>query len=85
MNQGGRRPAWSSRVPCNSSWSFPLVSADAAWAVGVEPTESTNAGCSSVMRPFASSAALFTVSTSDDKNRSASSEEVDAYALPAWA
>ena len=66
-----------------------LVSADAACAVGVEPTESTNGlsrtpYCGEPAKTAnANPAAVFTASTSEDRAMEASNSEIDAYELPA--
>lgn len=83
-------PACSSRSPCRSEDNRALVSAVAACAVGVDPTESTKRGwfdksCPAFAKKSkASFAAKFTASTSEERKEEASDGEVDAYAFPAW-
>lgn len=83
-------PACSSRDPFNKDASLSFVSAVAACAVGVDPTESTNGvtlGLTAGMpcnNDSASPAAALTESTSADKKDFAASKEVEAYDCPAW-
>lgn len=77
-------PACNSRVPLSNDASWSFVSAVAAWAVGVDPTDNTNgmfvdaAAGVPCNRDSASPAAVFTESTSDDRKAVAALREVEA-------
>lgn len=78
-------PACISSLPCNVEWSLVFVPEIAAWAVGVDPTESTNGVLWEemvfvrVMTDMAISAASSTACSSAERNCDASSKEVEAY------
>lgn len=67
-----------------------LVSAVAACAVGVEPTERTNGSALGLTAGMpcsndrANPAAALTESTSAERNDFAASKDVEAYDWPAW-
>ena len=78
-------PACISSFPCNKERSFDFFSGVAAWAVGVDPTESTNGELWEdvvfvrAIADAAISAASFTACNSAERNWDASSREVEAY------
>lgn len=82
-------PACSSRSPWRNDNSRALFSAVAACAVGVDPIESikrgrlVRSGLAVARKAKASSAAVLTAWTSEERNDEASDEDVDEYALPA--
>lgn len=79
-----RVPACNSKVPFSTDASWTLVSADAACAVGVDPTARTNGcSCAPLLCEFdkiasANPAAVFTASTSAERIDEACGSEVEA-------